>query len=97
MEKYALDERTHCLFRLDRWDEILNLGEKMRDMQQRYPREQIGASCQTIAMDRQHSCAARRLLTWRSSSAKKPSHHDCSLRIFRTLGANGALLTESSR
>jgi predicted ATPase/class 3 adenylate cyclase len=50
MEKYALDERTHCLFRLDRWDEILNLGEKMRDMQQRYPREQIGASCQTIAM-----------------------------------------------
>ena len=50
MEKYALDERTHCLFRLDRWDEILNLDEKIRDMQQRYPREQIGASCQTIAM-----------------------------------------------
>jgi predicted ATPase/class 3 adenylate cyclase len=49
MEKYALDERIHCLFRLDRWDEILNLDEKMRDMQQRYPREQIGASCQMIA------------------------------------------------
>jgi tetratricopeptide (TPR) repeat protein len=49
-EKYALNERTHCLFRLDRWDEILNLDEKLRDMQQRYPREQIGASCQTIAM-----------------------------------------------
>ncbi len=48
-EKYALNERTHCLFRLDRWDEILNLDEKLRDMQQRYPREQIGASCQTIA------------------------------------------------
>ena len=49
MEKYALNERTHCLFRLDRWDEILNLGEKLRDMQLRYPQEQIGASCQTIA------------------------------------------------
>ncbi len=49
MEKYALDERIHCLFRLDRWDEILNLNEKMRDMQQRYPREQIGASCRMIA------------------------------------------------
>jgi predicted ATPase/class 3 adenylate cyclase len=48
-EKYALNERTHCLFRLDRWDEILNLGEKLRDMQQRYPQEQIGPSCQTIA------------------------------------------------
>ena len=48
-EKYALDERIHCLFRQDRWDEILNMDEKMRDMQQRYPREQIGASCQTIA------------------------------------------------
>jgi predicted ATPase/class 3 adenylate cyclase len=49
MEKYALDERIHCLFRLDRWDEILNLDEKMRDMQRRYPREQIGASCRMIA------------------------------------------------
>jgi tetratricopeptide (TPR) repeat protein len=48
-EKYALDERIHCLFRLDRWDEILNLGEILRDMQQRYPLEQIGASCRTIA------------------------------------------------
>jgi tetratricopeptide (TPR) repeat protein len=48
-EKYALNERTHCLFRLDRWNEILSLGEKLRDMQQRYPREQIGPSCQTIA------------------------------------------------
>jgi len=50
MEKYALNERIHCLFRLDRWDEILNLDEKLRDMQQRYPMEQIGVSCQTIAM-----------------------------------------------
>jgi predicted ATPase/class 3 adenylate cyclase len=50
LEKWALDERTHCLFRLDRWDEILNLGEKLRDMQQRYPREQIGPSCYAIAV-----------------------------------------------
>ena len=49
MERYALDERIHCLFRLDRWDEILILEEKMRGMQQRYTREQIGTSCRMIA------------------------------------------------
>ncbi len=49
LEKYALEERTSCLFSLDRWDELINLGEKLLDMKQRYPREHIGPSCQTIA------------------------------------------------
>lgn len=50
LEKYALDQRTHSLFRLDRWDEILKLDEKLRDMQRRYPRERIGVSCYAIAV-----------------------------------------------
>jgi predicted ATPase/class 3 adenylate cyclase len=50
LEKAALDERIHSLFRLDRWDEILYLHEKSRDMQQRYPLEQIGVSCYAIAV-----------------------------------------------
>jgi len=51
LEFAALEVRTHCLFRLDRWDEILNLEEKSRDMQQRYPLEQIGVSCFRIAVN----------------------------------------------
>jgi predicted ATPase len=49
MEKWALDLRIHCLLALDRWDETLSLDGQMRAMQQRYPRERIGASCFAIA------------------------------------------------
>ncbi len=51
LEKAALHQRTSCLFQLDRWEEVINLDEKLRDMQQRYPQEQIGASCYTIAVN----------------------------------------------
>ena len=51
LEFAALEERTRCLFRLDRWDEILNLEERSRDMQRRYPLEQIGVSCFRIAVN----------------------------------------------
>jgi hypothetical protein len=37
------------LLRLDRWDDTLDLDAKSRDMQQRHPRERIGASCYAIA------------------------------------------------
>ena len=50
LEKWAPEGRTYCLLGLDRWDEILNMDEKLRDMQQRYPREQIGPSCLGIAV-----------------------------------------------
>jgi predicted ATPase len=50
LEKWALDEQTYCLMGLDRWDEILDLSEKLRDMQQRYASEQIGLSCTAIAV-----------------------------------------------
>ncbi len=51
LEFATLDERTRSLFRLDRWDEILSLEEKSRDMQQRYPLEKIGVSCFRIAVN----------------------------------------------
>jgi predicted ATPase/class 3 adenylate cyclase len=50
LEKWALDIRIYCLFRLDRWDEMLMIDEKLRDMQQRYPREQIGPSCFSVGL-----------------------------------------------
>jgi predicted ATPase len=51
LEFAALEERARCLFWLDRWDEILNLEERSRDMQRRYPLEQIGVSCLRIAVN----------------------------------------------
>jgi len=50
LEKFALDQRIHTLVRLDRWDEILSLDGKRREMVQRYPIEQIGVSCFEIAI-----------------------------------------------
>jgi predicted ATPase/DNA-binding SARP family transcriptional activator len=50
LEKEALDLRIDALFWLDRWDEILGLDGKLREMQQRYPAEHIGVSCYQIAM-----------------------------------------------
>jgi tetratricopeptide (TPR) repeat protein len=49
LEKAALAEQVHCLLRLDRWDEVLNLEEKLREMQQRYPLERVGPSCYHVA------------------------------------------------
>ncbi len=50
LEKAALDFRTRSLFWLDRWEEVLSLQEKSRDMQLRYPAEQIGPSCNVISV-----------------------------------------------
>jgi ATP/maltotriose-dependent transcriptional regulator MalT len=50
LEKYVLDELSLSLMGLDRWDEILDLSEKLRDMQQRYSSEQIGMLCLVIAV-----------------------------------------------
>jgi hypothetical protein len=49
LEKAALDQRIHCLLGLDRWDEVMALDAKLRDMQRRYPRERIGPSCYAIS------------------------------------------------
>jgi len=50
LEKEALTTWTDILFRLDRWDEVLQLDDRLRDMQRRYPLEKIGASCYSISV-----------------------------------------------
>jgi tetratricopeptide (TPR) repeat protein len=50
LEKAAFDQRLRGLFQLDRWDEILGMDARLREMQRLYPLEQIGVSCFEIAM-----------------------------------------------
>jgi predicted ATPase/class 3 adenylate cyclase len=50
IEKQSFAEMTHALFRLDRWDGVLDLDDKLRDMQRRYPMEQVGPACYDIAV-----------------------------------------------
>ncbi|HSR21748.1 MAG TPA: AAA family ATPase, partial [Anaerolineales bacterium] len=45
----ALQERIHCLLRLDRWDEALELEPRLREIQRSYPREQVGGACMSVA------------------------------------------------
>jgi hypothetical protein len=38
----ALGIRAQCLFRLDRWDEVLATEEQWREVDLRYTRERVG-------------------------------------------------------
>ncbi len=49
-QKIALEQRAYCLFCLDRWDDMLKIGEQLENIQRRYPREQIGSECFRIAL-----------------------------------------------
>jgi predicted ATPase len=44
LHTYATALQAQCLFRLDRWDEVLALEEKWRGLEQRYSREQVGVT-----------------------------------------------------
>jgi class 3 adenylate cyclase/tetratricopeptide (TPR) repeat protein len=46
----ALGIRAQCLFRLDRWDEVLETEEKWRDLERRFARERIGETCFFVAL-----------------------------------------------
>jgi tetratricopeptide (TPR) repeat protein len=46
----ALGIRAQCLFRLDRWDEVLENEEKWRDLERRFARERIGETCFFVAL-----------------------------------------------
>jgi len=46
----TLGLQAQCLFRLDRWDEVLRLEEKWRDLEQRYSRERVGETCFYVAL-----------------------------------------------
>jgi ATP/maltotriose-dependent transcriptional regulator MalT len=46
----ALGIRAQCLFRADRWDEVLATETKWRDLEQRYTRERVGETRFFVAL-----------------------------------------------
>jgi len=41
----AIGLQAQCAFRLDRFDEVLALEEKWRDLERHYPRQRVGPTC----------------------------------------------------
>jgi class 3 adenylate cyclase/tetratricopeptide (TPR) repeat protein len=46
----AIGLLSQCAFRLDRWDEVLILEEKWRELERRYPRQRVGPTCFDAAL-----------------------------------------------
>jgi len=46
----AFGLQSQCLFRLDRWDDVLALEEKWRELERRFPRERVGETCFYVAL-----------------------------------------------
>jgi class 3 adenylate cyclase/tetratricopeptide (TPR) repeat protein len=46
----VLTVRAQCLFRMDRWNEVLALEERWRELEGRHPRERVGATCFLVAL-----------------------------------------------
>lgn len=46
----ALAHLAYCFFRLDRWDEVLEILAQIREMQKRYTRERTGPECFKISL-----------------------------------------------
>jgi tetratricopeptide (TPR) repeat protein len=42
--------QSQCAFRLDRWEEVIALEEKWRDLERRYPRQRVGPTCFSAAL-----------------------------------------------
>lgn len=68
----AIGIQSQCLFRLDRWDELLALEERWRDLERRYTRERIGETCFFAALSA--SVHALRGDTGRASEYAKESY-----------------------
>jgi tetratricopeptide (TPR) repeat protein len=41
---------SQCAFRLDRWDEVLTLEERWRELERQYPRQRVGPTCFDAAL-----------------------------------------------
>ncbi len=41
---------AYCFFRMDRWDEVLEILDQVRDIQKRYARERAGTECFAISL-----------------------------------------------
>jgi tetratricopeptide (TPR) repeat protein len=46
----ALGIQAQCLFRMDKWDEVLAIEKKWRDLENRYSRERVGETCFFVAL-----------------------------------------------
>jgi hypothetical protein len=46
----AIGLQSQCAFRLDRWDEVIALEEKWRELERRYPRQRVGPTCFSAAL-----------------------------------------------
>jgi class 3 adenylate cyclase/tetratricopeptide (TPR) repeat protein len=46
----ALGIQAQCLFRMDRWDEVLAIEEKWRHLERQYARERVGETCFFVAL-----------------------------------------------
>jgi class 3 adenylate cyclase/predicted ATPase len=46
----AISLQSQCAFRLDRWDGVIALEEKWRELERRYPRQRVGPTCFTAAL-----------------------------------------------
>ena len=42
--------QSQCAFRLDRWDEVITLEDKWRELEQRFPRQRVGPTCFSAAL-----------------------------------------------
>jgi class 3 adenylate cyclase/tetratricopeptide (TPR) repeat protein len=46
----AIGLQSQCAFRLDRWDEVIALEDKWRDLERRFPRQRVGPTCFSAAL-----------------------------------------------
>jgi predicted ATPase/class 3 adenylate cyclase len=46
----AIGLQSQCAFRLDRWDDVLALEDRWRELERRYPRQRVGPTCFNAAM-----------------------------------------------
>lgn len=46
----ALTIQSQCLFRLDRWEQVLALEDKWRALERNYARERVGETCYMVAL-----------------------------------------------
>ena len=46
----AIGLQSQCAFRLDRWDDVIALEEKWRELERRYPRQRVGPTCFSAAL-----------------------------------------------
>ncbi|MDX1614077.1 MAG: adenylate/guanylate cyclase domain-containing protein [Candidatus Promineifilaceae bacterium] len=46
----ALGIRAQCLFRMDRWDDVLAIEHQWRDLEEQYSRERVGETCFFVAL-----------------------------------------------